>query len=169
MNKVSPPTTPTSDAPASANLYSNHKAAKEYHSLVERLKEHLVVLIHFTSGLPARGTEVASIKLTNNIHNQRNIYIWRELILIVTEYNKSENVLDRPKVIAQFLPLRLSRILLTYIINILPFSTFVAGNTSNEICWPSSTSHLFSSAGVQWTSSCVSDIISDQTLEILGF
>lgn len=135
---------------------------------MERLKEHLLVLIHLTSGLPARGPEIASIKFLNDIHKLRNVFLWHNAVLVTVDYNKSENVTDQAKVIARFLPHRVARLLVTYIVDIHPFASFVSGAAAPDRKWPKLDPHLFSTNGVRWDSNKLSNILGRETGANIG-
>ncbi|PQE33312.1 hypothetical protein CJF32_00003851 [Rutstroemia sp. NJR-2017a WRK4] len=49
----------------------------------------LIVYIYITGGQPARGPELGSIKVCNNVYSARNIYMINRQVCFLTIYNKA--------------------------------------------------------------------------------
>jgi len=63
----------------------------------------LQMVIHLSSGAPGRGTEIGGYKLRNTTQGLRNIYFWKESVMILTHYNKSRTLRSgKNDVIARF-------------------------------------------------------------------
>jgi hypothetical protein len=92
----------------------------DYESVVERLLEFLLILIHITGGQPGRGTEITTLRYANAMQSMRNIFIKEGQVMIVTEYNKSVAVMDQVKVIPRFLPEQVGKLLVIYLADVLP-------------------------------------------------
>jgi hypothetical protein len=99
--------------------YGNAKAYKEK---VTRFLELLLLLIHLTSGQPARRTEILSIRYMNTVHgHHRNIFIENGMVSTVTSYYKGYNVTGSTKIIHRYLPKEVGELLVYYLWLILPF------------------------------------------------
>lgn len=97
-------------------------AVKLYVSKVEAFLERLLLLIHLTSGQPARGTELVSLRHVNTAQgHHRNIFIEDGVVGTVTTYHKGYNVTGSTKIIHRYLPREVSELLIYYLWLILPF------------------------------------------------
>ena len=81
----------------------------------------LLLLIHITSGQPARGPELLSIKVCNTESTIRNIHISHGRLCTLTQYNKSLASVQQAFYIIRFPPLVVSEILYRYLVCIRPF------------------------------------------------
>jgi len=106
-------------------IHFRPKEVVKYISRVEAFLEYLLILIHFTSGQPARGTELTTIRYQNVLQNLRNIYIEDGQVMVVTEVHKSQAIMDAPRVISRFLPSRVGQLLVTYLADVLPFRRMI--------------------------------------------
>lgn len=76
-----------------------HKAAvDDYEHWVERFLEVLYIVVLTTCGLPGRTKEMTSLKFVNTMNGDRNIYLEDGQFMFVTEYHKSQAIMDMPKV-----------------------------------------------------------------------
>ncbi|TMC16025.1 MAG: hypothetical protein E6J34_20590 [Chloroflexi bacterium] len=76
-----------------------HKAAiDDYEYWVERFLEILYIVVLTTCGLPGRTKEMTSLKFVNTMNGDRNIYLEDGQFMFVTEYHKSQAIMDMPKV-----------------------------------------------------------------------
>ena len=107
------------------HIYFNSKAVFKYISEMETFLEYLLILVHLTSGQPARGTELTTIRYRNALQNLRNIYIEDGQVMVVTEVHKSQAIMDVPRVISRFLPSRVGQLLVTYLADVLPFRRMI--------------------------------------------
>ena len=123
-----------------------------------RFLEMMMVLVHITGGLPARGTELASIKYSNALNGQRDVYISKGLVYILTQYNKSEAVTERPKLIARFLPYRVSRLIIAWVADVLPFREALQVNSGIGVNQPRA-NYLFETEGEIWSTNKISTIM----------
>ena len=98
------------------------KAVTDYLNAISSFLETLWILVHITSGQPARATELISIWHCNTIQGEhRNVFVEEGLISIVTSYHKGYNMEGSTKVIHRFLPKDVSEIMVLYLWLILPF------------------------------------------------
>jgi hypothetical protein len=58
-----------------------------YRAQVDRFLEGLLLLVHFTAGQPARGTEITGLQHVNTVYH-RNVFVEDGLVVIVTSYHK---------------------------------------------------------------------------------
>ncbi|KAM0716822.1 hypothetical protein Q7P37_007625 [Cladosporium fusiforme] len=98
------------------------KAALAYQKKVESFLERLLLLAHLTSGQPARGTELLSIRYKNTIHGQhRNLFIDHGMVSTVTSYHKGYSVTGSTKIIHRYLPKEVGEMFIYHIWVVLPF------------------------------------------------
>jgi hypothetical protein len=98
------------------------KRVEEYFQEVELFLERLLLLVHITSGQPARGTEMLTLRHTNTSHgHHRSIFIENGLVGTVTSYHKGYNVTGTLKIIHRYLPKEVSELLVYYLWLVLPF------------------------------------------------
>lgn len=97
------------------------QAAVDYNRKVTRFLDILLLLVHITSGQPARGTETLSLRHTNTMHH-RNIFVEEGLVSTVTTYHKGYSVTGSTKIIHRYLPKEVGELVVYYLWLILPFS-----------------------------------------------
>src|SRR5436190_2328083 len=84
-------------------------AVEDYLSQVDAFLEQLLLLVHITSGQPARGTELLSLQYCNAAHGRRrNIFIENGLVTIVTLCYKGYSITNSTKIIHRYLPQEVS-------------------------------------------------------------
>lgn len=106
----------------------NLSTLNEYGEKVEKLRRILFGLMHFTSGQPARGTEVSNVRFENT-STPRNIIIDRRLVAIRTSYHKMMLQTEQPKNIYRYLPPCVGELLVHYLWLVLPFWQTMKGYT----------------------------------------
>uniref|UniRef100_A0A4E9DLA7 Helicase ATP-binding domain-containing protein n=1 Tax=Gibberella zeae TaxID=5518 RepID=A0A4E9DLA7_GIBZA len=110
------PNSSTASAPPSIPVLSS------YLGLVDQLLEHLLFLIHLSAGLPARSTELLTIRHRNTAAGGiRNIFIDRGLVMIVIGIHKNLSQSQRLKVIHRFIPQEVGVLLVYYLWLVVPF------------------------------------------------
>jgi hypothetical protein len=98
------------------------KPALAYQRSVESFLERLLLLAHLTSGQPARGTELLSIRYKNIVHGQhRNLFVDHGMVSTVTSYHKGYSVTGSTKIIHRYLPKEVGELFVYHISVILPF------------------------------------------------
>jgi hypothetical protein len=71
----------------------NQAAVKAYRQQIDAFLERLLLLIHITSGQPARGTEILSIRCVNTVKGYyRSLFVDNGMVSTVTTYHKGYNV-----------------------------------------------------------------------------
>lgn len=146
-----------------------------YCNLVNQFLNLLLSLTHFTSGQPARGTELLSIQLENSqVTGIRNIFLYKGLVAVVPRYHKGYNRDKSVKTIYRFLPREIGSLLVWYIWLIRPFYLLVQGQIDEglrTIHYEKAQSHLLWSNkdGKQCTDSqLLSRAIQKATLRWMG-
>ncbi|KAL5351093.1 hypothetical protein ACLOAV_002944 [Pseudogymnoascus australis] len=87
------------------------RKAEGYIQLAAKFQRQLLTTVHFTGGLPGRGTEVTTMKWCNTRHVMRNIFVYHGRLIVITEYTKARHKTNRSFYIVHFLPLSISWIL----------------------------------------------------------
>ena len=96
------------------------EAIKHYQKQVDAFLVGLLLLVHITSGQPARGTEIIGLRHTNTTHH-RNIFIEDGLVSIVTSNHKGYTYTGTTKIIHRYLPHEVGELLVYYVWLIRPF------------------------------------------------
>jgi hypothetical protein len=94
---------------------------QEYLARVDALRKQILVCVHFTGGLPGRGTEVTTIKWCNTRQVMRNVFVYNGRLITVLEYNKTRSSTNNSFYIVRVLPLVVSKILFQDIAYVRPF------------------------------------------------
>lgn len=139
---------------------------QEYKSRVNRFLEHLLLLIHITSGQPARGTEIISLRHTNTMHH-RNIFIEDGLVAIVTSYHKGYTCTGSTKIIHRYLPKEVGELLVYYLWLIFPFTKQLSLLTHPRIT-QATDAFLWSRGGESWNSQRLTEVLKRETHTMLG-
>jgi hypothetical protein len=104
-----------------AQLVWSQKAVRSYNSRVEAFLERLLLLVHITSGQPARGTETLSLRHVNTMNgHHRNIFVEHGMISTVTTYHKGYTISGNTKIIHRYLPKEVGELLVYYLWMIQP-------------------------------------------------
>lgn len=98
-------------------------SVNHYLARVDRFLERLLLLVHLTSGQPARGTEIISLRYQNTVQGHlRNIFVEDGLVSTVTAYHKGYSVFGSTKIIHHYLPKEVGELLIYYLWLIRPFT-----------------------------------------------
>jgi hypothetical protein len=94
----------------------NQRAIRAYEKKVDVFLRSLLLLVHLTSGQPARGTELLSLRHSNTMQGlHRNIFIDNGMVSTVTSWHKGNTVTGSTKIIHRYLPTkRVSLLYTTY-------------------------------------------------------
>ena len=63
---------------------------REYGDRIRDFLRLLLLLIHMTSGQPARGEEITPIRHRNGMLQERNVFVINGQVMFVTRYHKSQ-------------------------------------------------------------------------------
>lgn len=105
---------------SSQHVVWDKQAVRQYHKQVDAFLEGLLLLIHITSGQPARGSEITSLQHTNSTFH-RNMFIEHGLVALVTSYHKGYTCTGSTKIIHRYLPKEVSELVVYYLWMVLPF------------------------------------------------
>ncbi len=99
-----------------------------YGRLVDKFQAKLLLLIHIVSGLPARATEILTVRI-ENIANMgtRNVFTSYGQMCFIIAYYKNFQQSNQAKIIYQFIPPKVGALLVWYIWLVLPFWQSVQG------------------------------------------
>ena len=82
--------------------------------------------LHVTGGMPARGSELMTVKKENTWSSMRNVFAaHNEWIMYLTEYSKTQSRTNAPRVIPRFFPMPVGRLLVTLLVDIVPFEGYL--------------------------------------------
>lgn len=92
-------------------IFRTQKAINNYMEKAWKFRKMILLLLHLTSGQPARATELESMTITNS-NSLKSVY-WRgQSIMTCTVYNKINSVTGSDHVICRALPKSATRLLL---------------------------------------------------------
>ncbi|KAK6706732.1 hypothetical protein SNK04_004235 [Fusarium graminearum] len=84
------------------------------------LRETLLMLMHTWGGLPGRGPEITTLRHCDSWQLIRNVFILDGQVMIVTDRDKMKAIRDNGRKVARFVPDRIGRIVVAYIVWLLP-------------------------------------------------
>jgi hypothetical protein len=97
-------------------------AVKAYLSHVAEFLSHLLLLIHITSGQPARGTELLTVQWRNSREGlRRTVYLENGLVSIITSSIKGYSMEESTRIIHRYLPPEVGELLIYYLWLVVPF------------------------------------------------
>ena len=102
------------------NIMWDLREVQLYRAQVDRFLEGLLLLVHFTAGQPARGTEITGLQHVNTVYH-RNVFVEDGLVAIVTPYHKGYTCTGTTKIIHRYLPREISELVIYYLWLVLPF------------------------------------------------
>ncbi|QGA22350.1 hypothetical protein EYB26_010066 [Talaromyces marneffei] len=118
------------------------RRVQQWMRAVGRMKEYLLVLMHLTSGAPARGPEAMSIRYQNTpFGGLRNQLIEHGLVSFMTTYHKGYHIQGRPKIIHRYVPRAVGELFIYFQRLAMPFQrhveTMVYGQPERSgFIWP---------------------------------
>jgi hypothetical protein len=151
------------------------KAIDEYLSNLQSFLETLWVLVHVTSGQPARATELIQSRYCNTLQGEhRNVFVENGLVCFVSTYHKSYNMQGNVKLIHRFVPKEVSELIVLYLWLILPFRQFIEiqrtkttkVDSSHALIWKASPTAAIRLRR-KWDTARVSGILEQETTEKL--
>jgi hypothetical protein len=121
----------------------NQRAIRAYEKKVDVFLRSLLLLVHLTSGQPARGTELLSLRHSNTMQGlHRNIFIDNGMVSTVTSWHKGYTVTGSTKIIHRYLPNQVGELVIYYLWLILPFWQAIEvlalrrGDPPSPFLWP---------------------------------
>ena len=143
----------------------SQRAIIKYKAQVTKIIEKSLPLTHMTYGNPARGKELCGLMVRNGWSILRGIYMQDGMMMLLTEYHKSQAHTGKPRVIARFLPAAVSQVLIAIIADLIPFLNFLQDQAQAA---PISTTYLWSINNVPVPTETASRVLSAITKEHLG-
>ena len=149
----------------------NRVDIEKYMQSVVDFRAKLMILMHTTSGQPARGTELTTIRHSNTAGGKhRNVFIEDGRVVFVTRYHKGYNIKGDVKIIHRYLPREVGDLFVKYLWLVLPFQRqielSVYGNTVDTVSahvWPADPS-----TGKRWESSRLTKELKHESMAGLG-
>jgi hypothetical protein len=121
----------------------NQRAIRAYEKKVDVFLRSLLLLVHLTSGQPARGTELLSLRHSNTMQGlHRNIFIDNGMVSTVTSWHKGYTVTGSTKIIHRYLPNQVGELVIYYLWLVLPFWQAIEvlalrrGDPPSPFLWP---------------------------------
>ncbi|TKY87888.1 hypothetical protein EX895_002984 [Sporisorium graminicola] len=126
-------------------------AAQAYFAVHNEFTRLLAVLIELSSGLPARGTELAQLQHTNTLLSPRNLFVHDSSVFTALPSNKGTG---RQRIIPRFLPHGIGCLVVLYIAEVVPFVHLLY----NAVVQPREASPmlLVNHAGKPWETAAIS-------------
>jgi hypothetical protein len=147
----------------------SQKAVQSYSSRVNSFLERLLLLVHVTSGQPARGTETLSLRHVNTVNgHHRNIFIENGMVSTVTAYHEGYSASGNTKIIHRYLPREVGEHLVYYLWLIQPFHRKLELLVLRRRDLPSPFLSAASGSLEPWDSSRLSRVLQRETKQALG-
>jgi hypothetical protein len=131
--------------------------------------EYLLLLMHITGGGPARGTEMCTLQFANSHLRHRNVFFLAGELLFVTSYHKGQSRYGTQRYIPRFLPPVVGRLLLAYLLYLLPFESVYLAQL---YAWPQlsgeRTHMLWSSSKGLWDTERLTKVLTRECSPVLG-
>jgi hypothetical protein len=140
----------------------NREAVAEWMADLNDFKETLFLLVHLTSGLPARGTESSETLISNTDTAQRNFYCFGNRMCLVGTYNKTSRITgNRNKLLPRGLEERTGSFMLKYLALLRPLERVLARQTVDERHWHLYDTHLWTGGSGKWDTRRFSRILDE--------
>jgi len=110
----------------------NIESVKKYLEAKERFLELLMLIFHISGGMPARGTELGSIKFRNSQRSCRNFYVVHGKAFFYTQYHKTRSMKLSSYHIVRYLPRRVGELAVLYLSYIRPFANLLYYQSIDE-------------------------------------
>jgi len=104
----------------------NKDGCKKWLKRTKAFLEIMSVLIHITYGQPARGEELSTTLIKNQILGLRSIYWSRERVMLAISYSKTRSTTGKEQPIARYLPEEVGDLLVKYLSLVRPMEAFIA-------------------------------------------
>ena len=143
----------------------SQRAMGKYRTQVQSIIDKSLPLTHLTYGNPARGKEICGLMIRNGWSVLRGLYIQDGMLMLLTEYHKSQARTGKPRVIARFPPAAVAQVLIAIIADVLPFLDFLRRQAQAP---PLSSTYLWSNNGLPVTTESASKGLGNMTQHHLG-
>jgi hypothetical protein len=147
----------------------NQKVCQDYLQQVDAFLERLLLLVHLTSGQPARGTEILSLRHVNTVNgHHRNVFIEDGMVSTVTTYHKGYSTTGNTKIIHRYLPKEVGELVVYYLWLIQPFRRKLEMLALRRRDLPSPFLWAKTGSLEPWDSSRLSRILQHETRKAFG-
>ena len=140
-------------------------AVTAYEDAVQHFLEHLMVLLHITSGQPARRPEFLGLRWCNKQADKRNIFVHDGYLLFLLSYHKSLNMTNSSRFPVRFLLHQVEELLLQYLILILPFRIWLSAETGVPECV---SEYLWHNGNAVWTEDKMTSVLVAHSTQAIG-
>ena len=140
-------------------------AVAAYKDAVQHFLKHLMVLLHITSGQPARRPEFLGLRWCNKQADKRNIFVHDGYLLFLLRYHKSLNMTNSSRFPVRFLLHQVAELLLQYLILIQPFRTWLSAETGVPKCV---SDYLWHNGSAVWTEDKMTSILLAHSTQAIG-
>jgi hypothetical protein len=140
-------------------------AVVAYEDAVQRFLEHLMVLLHITSGQPGRRPEFLGLRWCNKQADKRNIFVHDGYLLFLLGYHKSLSMTNSSRFPVRFLLHQVERLLLQYLILIQPFRTWLSAETGVPKCV---SEYLWHDGSAVWTEDRMTSVLLAHSTQAIG-
>jgi superfamily II DNA helicase RecQ len=97
--------------------------------LLRKFKRLLMAIIHIWAGQPGRGPEITQLKHCGTQQVPGNIFVFDGQVMIITDRDKSRAIRGLGRKVARFLPERIGRMVVAYILWLIPFEEMLHDET----------------------------------------
>lgn len=147
----------------------NKKNAGLFFQTCRDLLKLLVILVHMGGGQPARVSALSPYQISNTLEKRSLFYTGNCQFLIIQCYSKNTSQMGVAKNVARFLPLNLSRLLLTYFVYIRPIEMILCDLVLGSESKNAYSIYMFPNRGGRMNPETLRDIIVAKFNSILGF
>ena len=140
-------------------------AVARYEASRQRFLEHMMVLLHLSSGQPARRPEILGIRWCNRQADKRNLFIHDGYLLFILTYHKSLNMTSSSRFPVRFVLPEAGQLLLQYLILIRPFCNWLVEETGSP-CTVSE--YLWHNQTTIWSEDKMTRILRSHTAKAIG-
>lgn len=148
-------------------IFKRNKIEK-FNSDINKFLEYLAIAIYLFSGGPLRGTELTTILFKNIDSKSRSILFNKDdyILTITTDYYKSKNITRKERVNIRYLPPLLSKLIVIYILYIIPFKEYILEEVYNLENY--NTSYLLVKDNKPLTSNVISRVINKESSRLFN-
>lgn len=142
---------------------------RRYRGQVRDFRTKLLLLLHLTSGQPARLSELLAVHQRNSVHHvHRGIFVEDGLVAVVTRLHKGYTISGDVKIVFRYPPREVGDLVVRYLWLALPFierlEQYHFGVSPSPLLWPDDASR----GGVKWSTEVVRKALQHESLIGLG-
>jgi hypothetical protein len=115
-----PSSSASSPTPTKKSLFLTRSAALAYEATATKFLKLLLVAILVSAGVPPYGDDLLHVRLVDEEHFHRSIYISRQSVMIMTSDGGRPAIAAAPQPVLRFLPEQVGVMVLLYMTDVLP-------------------------------------------------